>query len=260
MGGRVEQVTLDDGRIVQLGGEVVGNGHTAYQELVAELGLHLIPSYVAEPGELTYVLHENAYVGDDPSWFSDDDHRSMRHVEQEFATLAATVDPDDPWSHSDAVALDTMPVMSWLGSIGATPNVRRALEAGQLGLSSGSFERTSLLALLRKSASMPSKGLYSYDEWENLRVAEGSATVALRMAAELDGRIRLNSPVRAVKVAPGSCSVQLASGEIVHAGAVVSALPGRPVPRHRRGGGLRRPARVAAPAAARAGREVRCGI
>ena len=228
VGGRVEQVTLDDGRIVQLGGEVVGNGHTAYQELVAELGLNLIPSYVSEPGELTYVLHENAYVGDDPSWFSDDDHRSMRHVEQEFATLAATVDPDDPWSHSDAVALDTMPVTSWLGGIGATPNVRRALEAGQLGLSSGSFERTSLLALLRKSASMPSKGLYSYDEWENLRVAEGSATVALRMAAELDGRIRLNSPVRAVKVAPGSCSVQLVSGEIVHAGAVVSALPAGP--------------------------------
>jgi len=229
VGGRVEQVTLDDGRIVQLGGEVVGNGHTAYQELVAELGLHLIPSYVAEPGELTYVLHENAYVGDDPSWFSDDDHRSMRHVEHEFATLAATVDPDDPWSHPDAITLDTMPVMGWLGSIGATPDVRRALEAGQLGLSSGSFERTSLLALLRKSASMPSKGLYSYEEWENLRVAEGSATVALRMAAELDGRIRLGAPVRAVKVAPGGCVVQLESGEMVTAGAIVSALPAGPL-------------------------------
>ena len=163
-----------------------------------------------------------------PSWFSDDDHRSMRRVEYEFATLAAIVDPDDPWSHPHAVALDNTAVMSWLGSIGATPNVRRALEAGQLGLSSGSFERTSLLGLLRKCASTPSKGLYSYDEWENLRVAEGSATVALRMAAELDGRIRLNSAVRAIKLAPGSCSVQLQSGEIVHAGAVVSALPAGP--------------------------------
>jgi putrescine oxidase len=228
VGGRVEQVTLDDGRIVQLGGEVVGNGHTAYQALVAELGLTLIPSYVAEPGELTYVLHEDTHVGDAPAWFSDEDHRSMELVERQFASLAATVDPDDPWSHYDSVALDKTPVMSWLGSIGATPNVRRALEAGQLGLSSGSFERTSLLALLRKSASMPSKGLYSYDEWENLRVAEGSATVALRMAAELDGRIRLNSAVREVKVAPGSSSVQLASGEIVHADAVVSSLPAGP--------------------------------
>src|ERR1700754_640845 len=229
VGGRVEQVTLDDGRIVQLGGEVVGNGHTAYQELVADLGLTLIPSYVAEPGELTYVLHEDAYVGNDPTWFSEDDHRSMRHIEREFAALAATVDPDDPWSHPMAVALDTTPMMSWLGGVGATPNVRRALEAGQLGLSSGSFERTSLLALLRKSASTSSKGLYSYDEWENLRVAEGSATVVLRMAAELDGRIRLGGPVRAVKVAPGGCTVQLESGEAVSAGAVVSALPAGPL-------------------------------
>ena len=78
VGGRVEQVTLDDGRLVQLGGEVVGNSHTAYQALVAELGLTLVPSYVAEPGELTYVLHEGTFVGDAPTWFSDEDHRSMR--------------------------------------------------------------------------------------------------------------------------------------------------------------------------------------
>ena len=229
VGGRVEQVTLDDGRIVQLGGEVIGNSHTAYQELVAELGLTLIPSYVAEPGELTYVLHEGTFVGDTPTWFSDADHRSMAHVEQEFAALAATVDPGDPWSHPDAVALDELSVTRWLASVGATRNVVRALEAGQLGLSSGSFERTSLLALLRKCASTSTKGLYSYDEWENLRVAEGSATVALRMAAELDGRIRFSAPVRAVKVAPGGCTVQLESGEAVSAAAVVSALPAGPL-------------------------------
>jgi len=228
VGGRVEQVTLDDGRIVQVGGEVIGNSHTAYQELVAELGLTLIPSYVAEPGELTYVLHEGTFVGDTPTWFSDADHRSMAYVEQEFAALAATVDPGDPWSHPDAVALDELSVTRWLSSVGATRNVVRALEAGQLGLSSGSFERTSLLALLRKCASTSTKGLYSYDEWENLRVAEGSATVALRMAAELDGRIRFSAPVRAVKVAPGGCTVQLESGEAVSAAAVVSALPAGP--------------------------------
>src|SRR4029077_3941574 len=85
VGGRVEQVTLDDGRIVQLGGEVIGNSHTAYQELVAELGLTLIPSYVAEPGELPYVLHEGTFVGETPTWFSDADHRSMTQVELEFA-------------------------------------------------------------------------------------------------------------------------------------------------------------------------------
>ena len=53
VGGRVEQVELPDGRRVQLGGEVVGNAHTAYLGLVEELGLTLVPSYVAEPGEIT---------------------------------------------------------------------------------------------------------------------------------------------------------------------------------------------------------------
>ena len=102
-------------------------------------------------------------------------------------------------------------------TIGATPNVRRVLEAGQLGLSSGSFERTSLLALLRKCATTPSKGLYAYDEWENMRVAEGSATVALRMADELGGpdpaRVR---PCGRSRSSAGGCSVQLESGELVH--------------------------------------------
>ena len=35
-------------------------------------------------------------------WFSDEDHLSMRHIEHEFATLAATVDQDDPWAHPRA--------------------------------------------------------------------------------------------------------------------------------------------------------------
>ena len=229
VGGRVEQVQLDDGRLVQLGGEVVGNAHTAYQQLVEELGLTLVPSYVAEPGQLTYVLHEGNFVGDEPSWFSPEDPASMRQVEAAFAELCATVDPDDPWSHPDAVRLDATSVMGWLADIGATRNVRRAFEVGQLGLSAGSFERTSFLALLRKCAITSSRGLYTYDEWENLRVAEGSATVALRMADELGDRVRLHVPVRSMKVGPGGCSVALESGEMVHGSALVSAVPAGPL-------------------------------
>jgi monoamine oxidase len=38
-GGRVEQTTRPDGRIVQLGGEVIGPFHEAYLGLAEELGL-----------------------------------------------------------------------------------------------------------------------------------------------------------------------------------------------------------------------------
>ena len=54
-GGRVEQTTLADGRIVQLGGEVVGPTTSAYYGLVEELGLTLVPAFLDLPGEETWI-------------------------------------------------------------------------------------------------------------------------------------------------------------------------------------------------------------
>ena len=64
-GGRVEQIRLDGGRPVQLGGEVVGPFHTAYLGLVEELGLTLEPSYTGLDGLTTYDLLEGVVRADD---------------------------------------------------------------------------------------------------------------------------------------------------------------------------------------------------
>ncbi|MFI1653350.1 flavin monoamine oxidase family protein [Streptomyces sp. NPDC020472] len=231
VGGRVEQTALPDGRPVQLGGEVVGSAHTAYRALVAELGLSLVPSYVAEPGALARATPEGVGAGDPPHWFGPGDDASHRKVTAAFAALAATVDPDDPWSHPRATALDRLSVAGWLRDEGASPAVVRLWEIGRLALAEGSYERTSLLAALRKHAAVPGLGLghYEYEAWEGLRVAEGSATVALRMAAGLDGRIRTGAPVEALAVRSGGCSVRLSGGETLTAAAVVSALPAGPL-------------------------------
>ena len=68
-----------------------------------------------------------------------------------------------------------------------------------LALSAESVERTSLLSDLRKEAAAGAPGFYAYDVWECERVAEGSATVALRMAEELGPRIRYATPVTAAE-------------------------------------------------------------
>ena len=57
-----------------------------------------------------------------------------------------------------------------------------------LALAGGSIERTSTLAELRKGAVVGDRTFYSYELWESHQVAEGSATVALRMADELGGQ------------------------------------------------------------------------
>src|SRR3954471_22102083 len=132
VGGRVEQVRLDDGRLVQLGGEVVGDCHTAYLELAAELGLTLVPSYVAEPGEITRQVPGSLDIGDWPSWFTPADIASHQAVEAALTKVVAAIDPADPWSCTDLHRLDRLSVGDWLREVGASPGVLRLKELAQL--------------------------------------------------------------------------------------------------------------------------------
>ena len=138
--------------------------------------------------------------------------------------LVTTVDPDDPWSHPEAKRLDRASIGAWLRSMDALPATIRRLQVGSLALADGSVEQSSLLAELRKSAAVGEHGFYSYERWESLQVAEGSAEVANRMAVELGDRVRLGAEVERIEVG-SRCSVRLASGEELRAEAVVSALP-----------------------------------
>lgn len=229
VGGRVEQTGLPDGRLVQLGGEVVGPGHTAYTQLVAELGLTLEPAFTAVAGDDTWALVDGVVVGGAERWLGPEDLAAYERVESRFAALARTVDPRDPWSHPEAERLDRLSVGQWLREEGATPAVVRARELAMLALAAESVERTSLLADLRKEAAVGAHGFYDYETWECLRVHEGSATVALRMADELGPRIRVGAPVTRVQVGPRRSRVTLSTGEQYDAQAVVCTLPPGPL-------------------------------
>jgi len=231
-GGRVEQTTLPDGRLVQLGGELVGDFHTAYRGLADELGLTIIAGFgEGSPGEDTSVLVEGRRVGSGWPWMSDADRASYDVAEAEFAKLAGGVDPDDPWAHPEADRLDRISVGAWMRSCGATPNAVRARELAMLSLGAESVERTSLLSDLRKEAAAGARGFYDYAVWESGIVAEGSATVALRMAADLEGRIRYSTPAAAIEIAPGGCAVETTIGERFECEAVVNAVPVGPLRR-----------------------------
>jgi monoamine oxidase len=228
-GGRVEAVTLPDGRVVQAGGEVFGPGHIAYRELVEELGLAIEPSYVADPGEISWGLDDGVYIGDEVPWMSEPEQRDNERLSQAFVELAATVDPDDPWSHPDAARLDATSLGAWLREQDALPAVRRRHELASLSLACDGPERTSLLADLRKHAALGGDDFYELDRWEGLRVAEGSASVALTMAVELGPALRLGAPVRRIEIRSDRVGVTLADGEEIRAEAVVCAIPVGPL-------------------------------
>jgi monoamine oxidase len=228
-GGRVEQELLPDGRPVQLGGEVVADWMAGYLELAGELGLTLEPSYTALDLPYVWGADEGVAVAEGAPWMDAADHADLERLEAGFAALARGVDPADPWSHTDAERLDRASVGDWLRAQDARPGVIRLLEHMARSLSIDSIERTSLLAQLRKEAVCGAQGFYDESRWESLRVAEGSATVALRMAEDLGKRLRLGCLVEAIDVAPGACHVSLAGGERLESEALVCALPVGPL-------------------------------
>src|SRR3954454_15761047 len=230
-GGRFEQATLADGRIVQLGGEVIGPFHEAYLGLAGELGLTIVPSFPQLPGADTWVLADGRHVGDDFPWMDDADRASFAAMSDEFGALARTVDPDDPWSHPEADRLDRLSGADWVRTRGGTRNVVRARDLAMLALSAESIERTSLLAELRKEAAAGGNGFYDYEVWECQRVAEGSATVALRMADELGHRVRYATPVSGLRISRQGSRVTASTGEQFDCSAVVCAIPVGPLRR-----------------------------
>jgi monoamine oxidase len=228
-GGRVEQAVLDDGRVVQLGGEVVGSFHTAYLGLAAELGLETEPSYVAEPGAMSWDLAEGAGQGEWPPFFTPADVADAERIEAACVALAATVDADDPWSHPDAAALDALSFAGWLRAEGATPAVCRLHELGALALAGGSTERLSLLGQLRSISAAGAEEIYGHERWEGLRLRDGSAALPLALAEKLGERLRLGARVTALDVTRARARVTLAGGEQLRAEAVVCALPVGPL-------------------------------
>jgi monoamine oxidase len=185
---------------------------------------------VADPGEMSWGLAEGVFVGDDIPWMTAPERDDARRIDREFAALAATVDPNNPWRHPQAEQLDRLSLGAWLREQRALPAVQRRHELASLSLSCDSPQRTSLLSELRKHATLAGEEFYDLAEWEGLRVAEGSAAVALAIASQLGARVRLGAQVVGLEVrgARGAV-VTLADGEQVEAEAVICALPAGPL-------------------------------
>ena len=149
---------------------------------------------------MSWGLVDGVYVGDEPPWMTAEELADAARVERAFAALTGGIDPDDPWSHPDAAALDAMSVGAWLRSLDALPAVRRRHDLASLSLSCDAPERTSLLAELRKHAVLGGDGFYDLERWEGLKVAEGSASVALAMAAELGGGSGFGAVVEGIDI------------------------------------------------------------
>jgi monoamine oxidase len=225
-GGRVESETLADGRVVQMGGEIVGTIHLGYQQLVRGLGLSLVPSYTEAPGVTGYDLVDGPVMGE--GWLSDEDRAGVELFDAELLRLAREIDPANPLATELGRALDAMSMADLARSLGLTPGAMRSLQLSSTYTAGGSIERLSVMSEVRAMAAVGGHSPRDYSMWENLKVDGGSSVLVDTLTGLLRDQIRLTAPVVRIEVGD-TCSVTVASGEVFSGARIVCAVPVGPL-------------------------------
>jgi len=233
-GGRMHGHTARLGLRVDLGGQWVGASHHRLIALLEEQGLRRYPT----PYEGEGLFHWNGRAH--RAGIEHDFQRSLLFfrpeqlalpaleleqalaVQRRFADLVARVPPQTPWMAPEAIQLDRLSISGWLdrqgvGELAAYPLAWLTRMGG-----SGGFEphESSILHLAWTQAVAP-----QHETPEASLVEGGIAQVAQRLVEELGERLRLGSPVEAIRQEAGGVEVSVAGSERIGAAAVVVAVP-----------------------------------
>ena len=203
---------------------------------------------------MSWGLAEGVFVGDEPPWMSDAERADAERVEREFARLAASVDPGDPWAHPEARRLDALSLGAWLReqrrAAGGAPPPRAGvavavLRRARADLAAGRAAQARD-ARRRRASTTSSSGRACASPRARRRWRCGWPPSSARGCgwARWCGAIEVS--------AGAACAVTLDDGEESQAEAVVCALPAGPLRAVEIDGPERRPAALAAAAAPRA--------
>jgi putrescine oxidase len=225
VGGRLWNTEIG-GEANELGGEWIAPYHAGLQALLPELGVELFPAY--RDGEDVYV---------------DAAGRSRRYREHELPVgsasaseldageakldaLAKELDPDAPWTHPDARALDTITFEEWLRTElrddTARDLLRSYLADGFLTKPAHAFSLLQGLWVIAGAGG--TYELFASEQCLAYRVVGGSQLIPLRLAEALGERVVLNAPVRHVRWSDDG--VEIDAGTVrARARAAVIAVP-----------------------------------
>jgi monoamine oxidase len=224
VGGRVRDVDLPGGQVIELGAQWVGPQHTRVRELAAELGLDLID--VDPGGDHLYVAGGRAtrFTGRVPAVAGGAASRAMIDDLTDLADRARS----DPavW-----LGLDQQTAQAWLDAQVEDADVRWAMEHVvrlELCAEPGQVSATVLLDLYQD---FDAATFLRTDETH--RVVGGPHQLARLLAAELPDPVRLGDPVLHVESGPADTGrVRVRTAEtVLTARAVVLAVPLTMIPR-----------------------------
>lgn len=225
VGGRLWNTEIG-GEANELGGEWVAPYHSRLQELLPELGVELFPAY--RDGDDVYVDEAgrtHRHTGEETG-LSSESERALKEADAKLDALAKELDPEAPWMHPDARALDTITFDEWLrrevADETARDNLRSYLADGFLTKPAHSFSL--LQGLWAIAGAGGTYELFAGEQCLAYRVVGGSQLIPIRLAERLGERVVLDAPVREVSWSDGRVEVD-AGGVRATANALIVAVP-----------------------------------
>jgi monoamine oxidase len=209
VGGRIWTHQLADGSAVDRGGGWLGPRHDAIFGLAKEMGVATYKTWVKGAHLLVGEGRTRRYTGLIPK-ISPLAVLTLALAQWKINRMARQVPLDAPWTAARAAEWDAQSVASWFERCGVRTQIARDLfESALRGLMTADLSEASLLHLLYLAHSHGSiDTLFSIENGAQENMVDGGAgAIALRIAEELGGAVRLSAPVRAITQAGERVSV-----------------------------------------------------
>jgi putrescine oxidase len=224
-GGRLWTDVID-GAMLEIGGQWVSPDQDALIDTIADLGLETYSRYregdsvyINASGELTRFTGEIFPVP--PAT-----EQAMVALIDKLDALVAQMDPDRPWEHPDAEALDKVSFDAWLAEQTddqeARDNIALFIAGAMLTKPAHAF--SALQALLMAASAGSFSHLVDADFILDKRVVGGLQQVPLLLAERLGEDVFLGQPVRTLEWGDDGGVTAIADGMTVRARFAIVAL------------------------------------
>ncbi len=225
VGGRTLNHTLENGAVVELGGQWVGPTQDRVLALAEELSIGLFPTYVEGAHFLAVDGAVKRYAGDDFP-LPEDVLADVGETQQRLEEMASSVPLDEPWRAANADAWDAQTVEAWLVANAKTETGRGYWRTLVPALFSAEASEMSLLHFLFycRSGGTIDRLVATSGGAQESRLEGGSQQLALQLADRLGDVVQLGAPVTAISQDHEGVEVTH-DGGVVKAGRAIVALP-----------------------------------
>ncbi|WP_460720371.1 flavin monoamine oxidase family protein [Microbacterium aureliae] len=218
VGGRL-WTDVVDGAMLEVGGQWVSPDQDALKETLAELGLETYKRY--REGESVYIGTDGRLTRFTGEIFpvAPETEKEIVRLIGVLDSLVAQVDPDRPWEHPDAEALDRISFEAWLEEQTDDQEARDniALFIAGAMLTKPAYAFSALQALLMAASAGSFSHLVDADFILDERVVGGLQQVPLLLAERLGDDVVLEQPVNTVRWGADGVTVLTDGGLTVRA-------------------------------------------